>query len=153
MSDKWCGNHEAVGFVLKYYDDASKLAKEVDVPVENILGLAAQESQYGQGRIASELENYFSMHAPAPMQTGEETALKDKKVRVAKFKSFYQSGQSFVARYGSAIRGKADPVEFGRALVAAGFNSGDSTIGGRSGFAPYLAGIIGAVKHRTACKR
>ncbi|MDI5829785.1 hypothetical protein MJN51_39885, partial [Salmonella enterica subsp. enterica serovar Kentucky] len=40
------------------------------VPVENILGLAAAESQYGTGRIAREYNNYFSLQAPASFQSG-----------------------------------------------------------------------------------
>ncbi len=35
------------------------IAKELDVPVENILGLAAAESQYGTGRIAVEYNTTF----------------------------------------------------------------------------------------------
>jgi len=146
-----CNNTNAVKFVKKYRPDCQPIADRLKVPVENILGLAAQESQYGEGRIASEYNNYFSMHAPAPLQTGEAAALKDPKVKVAKFASFAQSAQSFEQRFGAAVKGKADPEDFGEALVSAKFNSGDAATGGRGGFAPYLAGIIKMVKARMAC--
>jgi hypothetical protein len=123
----------------------------VGVPVENILGLAAQESQYGSGRIASEYNNYFSMHAPAKFQVRAEPALKDPKIKVAVFKSFLDSGQSFLAKFGENIRGKTVPSEFASALVLAGFNSGKAATGGRDHFAKYLADIIHMVKLRMDC--
>ena len=56
-------------FVKKCRPDCQPIADRLKVPVENILGLAAQESQYGEGRIASQYNNYFSMHAPAVVAT------------------------------------------------------------------------------------
>jgi flagellum-specific peptidoglycan hydrolase FlgJ len=146
-----CNNLEAVQFVQDHLEDAKKLASEAEVPVENMLGLAAQESQYGAGRIAREYKNYFSMHAPAMFQTREEPALNDPKVQVAVFDSFYQSGRSFLARFGDAIHGKSDPDAFAQALVKAGFNSGKAATGGRDNFAHYLADIIRMVQRRMAC--
>jgi hypothetical protein len=151
--DKLCNNQQAVGFVFGFYDDAKELAAQVSVPVENILGLAAEESQYGTGTIAREYNNYFSLHAPAKFQTGEKPAKGDPKVKVATFESFKRSGQSFLDHYGEKIRGVSDPSKFALALVDARFNSGNSENGGRSDFVDYLVGIIKAVKVRSACKR
>ena len=153
MSAKSCNNLTAVAFIYKFRNDCELIAKQLNVPVENILGLAAQESQYGVGRIASECNNYFSMHAPAPLQIGEESAHGNAKVKIAKFASFSQSAQSFAMRYGSAVKGKSDPKEFAQALVCIHFNTGDASTGGRGGFAPYLTGIIQAVKERMLCPK
>jgi uncharacterized FlgJ-related protein len=78
-----CNITEAVKFVFKYRGDSEILARQVDVPFESILGLAAHESLYGGGRIARENNNYFSMHAPAPFQIGVDTAKDDPRVKVA----------------------------------------------------------------------
>jgi hypothetical protein len=128
--------------------DAVRLA----VPAENVLGLAAHESQHGQGRIAVEDNNYFSMHAPAPLQVGEDAARANNGVKVAKYISFLQSGQSFVARYGAAVRGMSDPMEFGKALVRAHFNTGNPKTGGTVDYARKIAEAIHMVKVRMDCK-
>jgi hypothetical protein len=138
-------------FTSKYRHFAEILAKQIDVPSENILGLAAHESQYGQGRFATEGNNFFSMHSPAPLQTGTITALGAPKMKVATFNSFLQSGQSFLARFGEAVRGKKDPGEFSKALVASHFNTGNAKTGGRPGYAKLVEDAIGMVKARMQC--
>jgi len=151
LNPKQCNNVSAVTFVSKHKAACQPIADQLDVPVENILGLAAQESQYGSGRIARELNNYFSLHAPAPLQIGEEAPMGNARIKVAKFASFQQCAQSFANRYGSAVRGKKEPLEFALALVKIGFNTGNAATGGRNGFAHYLADIIATVKGRLAC--
>jgi flagellum-specific peptidoglycan hydrolase FlgJ len=138
--------------VQHFRQDSKQLAQFLNVPIENILGLAAHESQYGQGRIAQEDNNYFSMHAPAPMQIGEDVAKGNVHLKVAKFASFAQSGQSFIARYGYAVRGKSDPMAFGQALVQARFNSGNPKNGGAADYAKKVAAMIQMVKLRLECK-
>lgn len=149
--DKLCNTTYAVDFVKKFSADCAKLASQIDVPMENILGLAAQESQWGTGRIAVTYNNYFSMHAPAPGQSGVVAAQGDPKVKVATFKSFIDGGQSFIDRFGVKVRGTSDPTQFAQGLVDCGFNSGDAKTGGRSDFVPYLAGIIRNVIVRLGC--
>lgn len=151
MPKNLCNTPIAVAFVARYKADAAIIAKQLDVPVENILGLAAEETQYGQGRVAKEFNNYFSMHAPAPLQLREAPVQGSTKVKVAVYASFLQSGQSFAARFGSAIRGRGEPKAFATALMHAGYNSGDPKTGGRAGFALYLVDIISAVKERMTC--
>ncbi len=72
--------------------------------------------------------------------------------KMAKFNYFYQSGQSFIARYGSSIRNLSDPAQFGKALVRVNFDPGDAARGGRTGFVEYLAEIIEVVKLRMGCR-
>ncbi len=147
-----CTNADALRLVTDHKTDCELLAKQINVPIENVLGLAAQESQYGTGRIARDCNNYFSMRAPAPLQVGVETAHGDPKVKVAKYSSFLQSGQSFVQKYGNAVKGLAEPIAFAQALVDAHFNTGNVANGGRAGFEKYLADIIAAVRMRLQCK-
>ena len=151
VADKLCNNVPAVKFVSEYKNKCDTFAAQLEVPVENFLGLAAQESQYGTGRIARECNNYFSMHAPAKYQSGSQPARGNPKVQVAEFSSFEDCAKSFVSRFGADVKGKKDPKEFAKALVAAGFNSGDASSGGRDGFIDYLVDIISAVKRRMQC--
>ncbi|WP_248805955.1 hypothetical protein [Pseudomonas sp. MWU13-2100] len=62
-----------------------------------------------------------------------------------------QCAQSFANRYGSAVRGRKEPLEFAQALVKIGFNTGSAVTGGHNGFAHYLADITTTVKGRLAC--
>jgi flagellum-specific peptidoglycan hydrolase FlgJ len=146
-----CNSATALAFVHNFEKDASTVAATLAVPVENILGLAAEESQYGQGRIARVHNNYFSMHAPAPLMAGTAPALGDPKMLVAVYTSFLQSAQSFAARFGSAVRGQAKPDDFAHALQRAKFNTGNSATGGRDHFVLYLIGVIDSVRVRMQC--
>jgi len=151
MSRNPCNSVDAVLFINKFRFDCVPIATQLSVPLENILGLAAQESEYGRGRIASEYNNYFSMHAPAPLQIRAEAAKKAPNVKVAVFNSFADSAKSFAIRYGHLVIGKSDPKAFAEALVRGGFNPGNAEQGGRAGFANYLAEIIVQVRSRITC--
>jgi flagellum-specific peptidoglycan hydrolase FlgJ len=149
--DVACNAKNAVAFAVTYKPHADPLAQKLQVPVENLLGLAAEESLWGQGDIARKYNNYFSMHAPARYQTGEVAAKRDPKVKVAMFRSFNDCGASFIDRFGQAVQGKSDPTEFAEALVAVHYNTGDSKTGGRDDFVSYLAHIIEMTRRRMNC--
>ncbi|NHZ94336.1 hypothetical protein [Massilia sp. CCM 8734] len=72
-----CNIQNAVLFVSLHHEDASRLADDLRMPTENILGLAAHECKHGEGRFADKGNNFFSMHAPAPFQIGTITASGD----------------------------------------------------------------------------
>ncbi|AZI92514.1 hypothetical protein BRQ80_22180 [Salmonella enterica] len=149
--DKACNNVGAVRFVQEHMKVCEIIAKELDVPVENILGLAAAESQYGTGRIAREYNNYFSLQAPASFQSGRVHPKDSNKTWVAIFSSFSVCARSFAVKYGDAVRGKKDALAFSEALVVAGFNSGSHITGGTDNYARITAGIIIMVGRRIAC--
>ncbi len=107
-------------FVAKYIEQAQRGAKELEVPVENILGLSAIESQWGNGRIAKKGNNYFSLHAPAAFQIGTFPALDDETVLLPIFPSYAASMKSFFACCGHLIRRVQDPIEFAKKLQDAG---------------------------------
>lgn len=151
-ADAACNALDAVKFVRDHKADSDRLALKLGVPTENILGLAAEESQWGRGRIAREYNNYFSLHAPAPLQQKSEPAKGDPKIKVAVFESFEKCGESFALRFGKSVQGKTDPKDFAKALIDCKFNTGDAKTGGRDDFADYLVNIIHMVKLRLACK-
>lgn len=151
LAKNFCNDLDAVSFVNAFKKECEGVATRLNVPIENILGLAAQESQYGKGRIARDLKNYFSMHAPAAFQIGSEHPQENRKIKVAKFSRFRDCAESFEKQFGHAVKGKADPLVFAQALVAVRFNTGRAEDGGRANFIPYLVGIIGAVKGRLSC--
>lgn len=148
----YCSIQYAVQFVQKHRADSAYLAQLIQVPTENILGLAAHESQHGQGRIAVDDNNYFSMHAPAPFQIGDDVAKGNIHLKVVKYSSYLQSGQSFIARYGAAVKGKSEPTDFSQALIAAHFNSGNPKTGGTTDYAKKIVDSIHMVKLRMGCQ-
>ena len=147
-----CNSHLAVSFVAKYVEKAAKVAEKLDIPTENILGLAAHECEHGKGRFADKGNNFFSMHAPAPHQIGTITAKGDPKVKMAVYANFEMAAQSFVDRFGNGVRGKKDAGEFSRALVTIGFNSGKSSNGGRDGYAKFVEDAIRMVRLIMECR-
>lgn len=152
MKKNLCNDTDAVAFVNAHRQDATWVANLLNVPVENVLGLAAHETGYGTGNIAKKYKNYFSMHAPAPFQIGEEVAQRDHHVKVAVFKNFIEGGQSFVSRFGLYVRGKSDPREFAEGLIKARYNSGKSADGGSDGYVDQIVNIIQVVKVRMECR-
>ncbi|EDR8206791.1 hypothetical protein GRN67_002004 [Salmonella enterica subsp. enterica serovar Weltevreden] len=149
--DKACNNTEAVRFIQKYKNDCEIIANQLEVPVEFILAVAAKESLYGQGRIATEYNNFFSMHGPAQLQLSKVHPQGSHDVWVATYTSFLNCAKSFAIRFGSAVRKIKDPKQFAQALIESRFNSGKSSNGGHTGYASELVAMIGMVKRRMAC--
>ncbi len=106
-------------FVDAHLADAQKGADRLGVPVENILGLSALESTWGEYRFAVQGNNYFGIHYPAPFATGYMLA-RDGRTKVATFASYAESLRSFVAISGSLVQGKSDPKAFAAALQNSG---------------------------------
>jgi Mannosyl-glycoprotein endo-beta-N-acetylglucosaminidase len=106
-------------FVDAHLADTQKAAERLGIPVENILGVSALESTWGTSRFASQGNNYFGIHYPAPYTTGYMQA-KRGPAKVATFASYADSLKSFVATSGSLIQGKSDPEAFATALQNSG---------------------------------
>jgi flagellum-specific peptidoglycan hydrolase FlgJ len=160
LSDNACNAQNAVAFAVTYKPHCLAVALKLNVPVEFILGIAAEESTRGSGHIARVYNNYFSIesknpHFLAPFSTGvamaSGTVHKKQHVYVAKYKSFNDSAESFSSIYGNVVSGQTDATELAKALVAVSYNTGDSTTGGRNDFITYLVGIIGMTKQRMDC--
>jgi hypothetical protein len=127
------------------------IAKILKLPTEYILGLAALESQYGKGRIAKEYNNFFSMHAPAPFQSGAIAPLGNAKIKVAIYPSFMECARSFSTRFGSTLVGLGSPDAFAKELVRLRFNTGNPATGGTAGYPDKVVAIIKVVKLRMEC--
>jgi flagellum-specific peptidoglycan hydrolase FlgJ len=161
-SDTACNAGNAVAFAVTYKPHCQSVAQKLNIPVENILGLAAEESLWGTGRIAHDYNNYFSMHAKSATDLPKYaigaaiaggTAHQKHPVYVAKYKSFNDCAESFSDKYGNAVRDKSDPTEFAKALIGVNYNTGDAKTGGRDDFVEYLIGIIHMTRRRMNCSQ
>ena len=139
---------DAIKFIDSHYKDAAIIAASLRVPTEMILGLSGIESNWGRSRFAREGNNYFSQHAGkhVPFQKGSMTSQRDG--MMSTFGSYIESGRSFEALYGNAVRGIQDPIAFAQALVYARFNSGQKGNGGNKDFVTSTAATIKSTKHR-----
>jgi hypothetical protein len=106
-------------FVDAHLAAAQKAADKLGVPVENILGLSALESQWGEHRFAAQGNNYFGIQYPAPFATGSMLT-EDGKTKLATFASYADNLRSFVAESGSVVQGISGPSEFAAALQNSG---------------------------------
>jgi hypothetical protein len=111
-------------FVDEHLADTQKTADRLGTPVENILGIAALESTWGEARFAREGNNFFGVHYPAPFATGYLQALRGP-AKVATFASYADSLRSFEAVAGSLVQRVQDSTEFAAAL----WNSGKFGVG------------------------
>jgi hypothetical protein len=109
-------------FVDAHLIATEKVAQELNMPVENILGIAALESEWGEYRFASKGNNFFGIYYPAPYGVPNEwnTAHDNPNARLAVFDSYEDSLKSFAYSNGSLIQGKSDPVEFMQGLQDSG---------------------------------
>jgi hypothetical protein len=103
-------------FVATYQLALGRAAKQLNVPVENLLGIAALESNWGKSRFASKGFNIFGMQYPAPFAVGYIQASRSSKdgifARLAKYKNVDDCVSSFVQHFGPLIRGTKDPIQF-----------------------------------------
>jgi uncharacterized FlgJ-related protein len=157
MADHACNNVPAVTFCKTYAPLCEEVAKSLGVPVENILGLAAEESQWGSSQAAVNDYSFFGMHAAGPnalpkyaigarLATGTVHETKKNQVWIPQYKNFTDSAKSFAeSPHGQSVNGRADPTLFAKALVVSHFN----TV--RADFVDYLAGMIKMAKRRMNC--
>src|SRR5262249_5317404 len=102
-------------FVDAHLASTEKAAKELNVPVENILGVAAFESTYGTSSITQEANNFFGIHYSSTYDDNEPY-VNSHGVKMAQYGSYDESLQAFVDQKGDLIRGVSDPVQFATIL-------------------------------------
>jgi hypothetical protein len=102
-------------FADNYLAATEKAAQELNVPVQNILGLAAYESTWGTSKIAQNTNNFFGLHYSDQFDE-YEPCITDKGAEVSQFDDYAQSLQAFVDRKGDIVRNISDPVAFATAL-------------------------------------
>ncbi|HEV2387328.1 MAG TPA: RHS repeat-associated core domain-containing protein [Candidatus Acidoferrales bacterium] len=140
-------NARVLNFIRANLAAAEKLAAELSVPVENVLGLAGEECTYGTSTIARDANNFFGLHAGAPGSVGTYTTGKGAVVARFPAPGFANSGQSLVDAFGNLVAGVTDPGAFAKALVPK-FNSGNLATGGNPHFVALVTGAIQAISSR-----
>jgi hypothetical protein len=141
-------------FVDTHLGDAQRIADQLGVPVENILGAAAVESGWGGSRFAIDGKNLFGQHYPAPYATGSLPAQDNPRVKVAIFASYADSLRSFEAIVRPFARGVSDPAEFARALQNSGKFGIDPVTGTKKpAYVPGLAATIRGLRAIVARRR
>ncbi len=102
-----------------HYREAKEIADKYGVTPEEILGIAALESNWGEHPFASKGNNYFGMHAPVHGQSGT-MRIGRKPGNMATFHNFKESAEAFMKQNGSLVSGVKDPEEFARRLQNSG---------------------------------
>jgi hypothetical protein len=163
MPRDWCDEHEATNkevlkFIREHRAEAQAIADRLHVPVEYILGLSAIESARGTDPKMKGTQNFFSMHHPAPGETGWEWTKGNKKgkgkKKFSKFKDYAAAGASFEERYGSKVDGATTPDEFTHPLTEAhGYNPADASKDGNPTFEKDTQEAIKGIKRRLDCDK
>jgi hypothetical protein len=140
-------------FVDAHLADAQRVADQLGVPVENILGVAAVESTWGESRFAIQGNNLFGVHYPAPFATGYLPAQRSR-VRVATFASYADSLRSFAEIARSSVRGVTDPSDFAAALQNSGKFGIDPLTGAKEpSYVPNASATIRGLRPIVARRR
>lgn len=148
-----CTAPNVIDFIHAHQADATVLGTQLDVPSEFFLGLSGWESTWGANRFAVEGNNFFSLHGEsnAPFASGSMKGRLPPYVSLSTFPSYLDCGRSFIAQYGSFLKGAKSPLVFAQALVRSGFNSGDAKTGGNTNFVANTQTGIHMVVSRAAC--
>jgi hypothetical protein len=131
-------NRRYLDWILKHREDANEVAATLKTTVQNILGLAAVESDFGRNRFVTDGNNFFALTAtkenPLPGQIGLAIAMGDPNVGIAKFQNFLACGRAFAQTKGQLIVNETDPARFASILQ----NRGRFGIGPRGPLTAYV---------------
>jgi hypothetical protein len=147
-------NRQYLDWILAYRNDAAEIAATLKTSVQNILGLAAVESEFGKNRWAREGNNFFALSTtrdkPLPGQIGLMIAMGDPKLGMAKFQDFLACGKAFAQTTGQIILDEADPARFAATLQNRGkFGTGPQ--GPIHGYVKELTDVIREMAIRLNC--
>ena len=155
MTKDWCNekdptNKKVLDFIRKYQKDTQKIAEQLKIQATWLLGLSAIESAFGTSKIARNANNFFGQTAGASGNVGYY--LTDKNVKVAKFKDYKSSVQSFATDFGKLVQEKKTQEDFINSLVPK-FNTADPKTNGNPNFKEDTRLGIKAIRNRIACKQ
>ena len=146
-----CNNPQAVGFIKANLADATTLATNLNVPVQLVLAVSANESSFGTSNIALAANNFFGLWAGAPGQTGTYTTPNG--AVVAAFSGpdgFLASGNSFVQLVQGSASGITDASTFFQTLHDVyGFGAGESTPQYIADMLPVANATLGRIQNCT----
>jgi RHS repeat-associated protein len=148
-------NKSYLDYMKNHLADAGRVAANLNVPVQDILGLSAEESGFtGTSNAVTQAKNYFSLHGappkgfslpPGTVGGGFYRSLKDGYLIV--FTGYLDSGMYFANKYSNLIKGVGDPDEFAKILHGHGYGVGNQH------FVGDLSSIIGEMAARLECKQ
>jgi RHS repeat-associated protein len=147
-----CNNRAAVAFVRAHRAAAAALAAANGNSTEEILGLSLAEVGVDGNSLSNNGNNFFSMEGgnsrslPFAIGTGRTKG----GTVYATYSSYYDSGRSFLAVYGSKVRGIKNPTKFAQALVPS-YNTANSKTGGTNNFVANTASVIRSTAVRLKC--
>ena len=138
-------NRRYLDWILKHRNDAIEVAATLKTTVQNILVLAAVESDFGRNRFVREGNNFFALSTtrqnPLPGQIGLMIAMGDPNVGMAKFQDFLTCGKAFAQTRGQLIKGETDPARFASTLQ----NRGKFGIGPQGALPAYVKQLTGVI--------
>jgi hypothetical protein len=109
-------NRRYLDWILKHRRDAIDVAATLRTTVQNILGLAAVESDFGSSRFVRDANNFFALTTtpkePLPGQIGYMIAMADPNVVIAKFEDFLACAKAFAQTRGHVVQGVTDSAAF-----------------------------------------
>jgi hypothetical protein len=146
-------NARYLNWIDMYGPAAASVAAGLKTSEENILGLSAIESAWGQGPFARDgRNNFFSLHYPSPLSTGFVTTA-DGKVKVSTYLNFASSAKAFAVAYGHLVTGQPSAHTFAASLQNAGkygINRDGTKV---PSFVPDVMSVASGFEERLKCGR
>jgi len=147
-------NRFYLDWILAYRNDAQQASVDLRTSVQNILALAAVESDFGRNRWAREANNFYALSTrrdqKLPYQIGFVVALGDPKIGMAKYEDFFHCTKSFAETKGQLIKGHVDPHRFATILHTQG-NMGNGPEGPIMGYVAEVMRVIRELELRLDC--
>ncbi len=149
-------NARILDFISAHRQDATSIAKRLGISVEDVLGVAAEETLYGTKGIVLDTNNYFGLHVNGPSdlghfenQTGVFKTTGNPPAYVAKFSKmsgFLDSANAFASIESQYIQGLSDPSKLAAMLHEHGYGTTNTN------YTSELTGAISNIKNRLDCK-
>jgi hypothetical protein len=147
-------NRRYLDWILAHREDCKEIAATLKTTAQNILGLAAMESDFGRNRFVTDGNNFFALSTtrqnPLPGQIGLAIAMGDPNTGMAKFPDFLTCARAFAQTKGQLILNVTDPASFASTLQ----NRGKFGVGPRGTLPAYvkdLTRIIHELAIRLSC--
>jgi hypothetical protein len=147
-------NRRYLDWIVRHRNDVLEAADILQTTVQNILGLAAVESDFGQNRFATDGNNFFALSTtrqnPLPGQIGLMIAQGDPNIGMARFEDFQAPSKAFALTSGQMVKGEIDPARFATILQSRG-KFGTGPRGPVPGYLNQLTEVIHELAIRLNC--
>ncbi len=147
-------NRRYLDWILRHKADTVDIAAGLRTTLQNVLGLAAFESDFGRNRNTLIGNNYFSLMTtkdePLPGQIGLLMSQADQNLGVAKFQDYLSCAKAFAQTIGQFIVGEPDPARFASIIQTRG-KFGINVRGPLPTYVEELTNVIHEVAIRLNC--